>query len=158
VGRHNESGKGCVAAVCDLEIVNADGLARTSAPTRNKMSRTCSVVEDGSAIGAHRTNHIGGSAASAMRRDEERGERPSCRRLPGTECTAALWTEPQGSRERPWRPFVAAIAETTRQNAKRTYLVMRCTLVRSAERGWRNVNPRLPAIAVLFTILRLFCP
>ena len=105
--REQRQGAGCEfgQSACYLEMVNADGLARTSAPTRNKMSRTCSVVEDGSAIGAHRTNHIFGSAASAMRRDEPRGEVPNCRRLVGTECTAALWAEPQGSRERALEGF-----------------------------------------------------
>ena len=115
MGRHNESGKGVVAALCELGMVDAEGVSQASAPTLSEMLRTATVADDGSAIGGRRTNCVGGSAASPMRRDEERGERPSCRRLPGTECTAALWIEYSGLAREALEGFVTSIVLNPRE-------------------------------------------
>ena len=126
---------GCVAAacVCGLGMVNAEGVSQASAPTLSEMLRTASVADDGSAIRAWLTNCVGGSAAAPMRRGEERGERPNCRRLLGTECAAALWTELWRLARAALEGFVASIVKPTRRAQKQAKSRCVSTLVRSPQ-------------------------
>ena len=129
-------------------MVDAEGVSQASAPTLSEMLRTATVADDSSAIGARRTNDIGGSAAAPMRRDEERGETLNCRRLLGTECAAALWTEPRRLAREALEGFVASIVKPTRRGHKRAKTRCVSTLNRSPLGPQRNVRYRMKDVLV----------
>ena len=121
-------------------MVDAEGVSQASAPTLSEMLRTATVADDSSAIGARRTNDIGGSAAAPMRRGEERGEQLNCRRLLGTKCAAALWTEPRRLAREALEGFVASIVKARDEVTRRAKTRCVSTPYTSAQRPQRNVE------------------